>query len=288
MVVKVVFVLFILILLLFAVTRYILNSDKSSKDKQLRIKSQEEIIIADYLPVGGDEGELVLNKFFTLSYNEEHEQPNWVAYELLAEQLNRPGISREDLYFYADERVTTKTADWFDYKETSYTRGHLVPAGDRAWSEDAMKETFLMSNISPQTSQFNGGIWRELEENVRNWAREMGHLYIVSGPVLDDCSKGTIGQTTNITIPCRFYKAILHIDDEGTGHYIGYLIPNEMSTRPLNDYVVTIDSLEDILDIDLFRGLVPNEAEGEAYIQPGKWTVDSNKFKTRLNNWNKK
>lgn len=284
---KVVFVLLILFLMIVAITRYFMNSDQPNSVQQP--VNNDEIITADYLPVGGDKGELVLNKFFTISYNEKHEQPNWVAYELLADQLNKPSVSRDDMYFYADERVSTQTAEWYDYKETSYTRGHLVPAGDRSWSVEAIKETFLMSNISPQKKEFNGGIWRELEENIRNWAREMGHLYIVSGPIFDNnCTKGDIGKTTNITVPCDFFKAILYIDEDGEGHYIGFVLPNEMSTKPLIDYVVTIDEIEEKLDMDMFKSLVSNEKEGESIVDMDRWSFDDKKFKTRLNTWNKR
>ena len=37
-----------------------------------------------------------------------------------------------------------------DYFRSGYDRGHMVPAADAKSSQDAMDETFLLSNIAPQ------------------------------------------------------------------------------------------------------------------------------------------
>jgi len=37
-----------------------------------------------------------------------------------------------------------------DYFRSGYDRGHMVPAADAKLSQDAMDETFLLSNIAPQ------------------------------------------------------------------------------------------------------------------------------------------
>ena len=46
-------------------------------------------------------------------------------------------------------------------------------------SAEAMEETFLMSNISPQLPVFNRGIWKSLEKQVRDWG-EKERIYIVT------------------------------------------------------------------------------------------------------------
>ena len=37
-----------------------------------------------------------------------------------------------------------------DYFRSGYDRGHMVPAADAKLSQDAMDETFMLSNIAPQ------------------------------------------------------------------------------------------------------------------------------------------
>ena len=46
-----------------------------------------------------------------------------------------------------------------------------------------MKDSFLMSNISPQLPGFNRGIWKRLEEQVRQFALKENTLYVVTGTV---------------------------------------------------------------------------------------------------------
>lgn len=39
-----------------------------------------------------------------------------------------------------------------DYKGSGYDRGHLAAAGNHMWSQKAMDQTFVLSNICPQVS----------------------------------------------------------------------------------------------------------------------------------------
>lgn len=102
-------------------------------------------------------GAIVKHNSFTLSYSEENEQAEWVAYSLSKNDLSKNEHKRP--YFIEDKSVKTESADWRNYKNSGYDRGHLCPAGDRRFSIEAYKETFLTSNISPQDRDFNGGIW---------------------------------------------------------------------------------------------------------------------------------
>ena len=64
--------------------------------------------------------------------------------------------------------------------------------------------------MTPQNPQFNRGIWKDLEAQVRIWVKQFGKAYVVSGPVLNKkaTSYTTIGNN-NVTIPEYFYKVIL-------------------------------------------------------------------------------
>ncbi|MGB1450611.1 MAG: DNA/RNA non-specific endonuclease, partial [Marinirhabdus sp.] len=86
-------------------------------------------------------GRIVEHRYFTLSYNEEHEQAEWVAYELAKSHLSKNNFDRP--YFVEDGSVKTKSADWRNYKNSGYDRGHLCPAGDRRFNYSAYRETFL-------------------------------------------------------------------------------------------------------------------------------------------------
>ena len=119
-------------------------------------------------PINGEQ--LVTHLGYSLSYNEKHEQANWVFYELTIDEV-LGSIKRKD-QFRADPNIKTGSASLSDYKRSGYDRGHLAPAADMKWSSKAMSESFFMSNMSPQTPSFNRGIWKKLENLVRKWAVE--------------------------------------------------------------------------------------------------------------------
>ena len=100
-------------------------------------------------------GAVVEHNHYTLSYNEPYEQAEWVAYLLKKSHLTNDDRKRP--YFIEDPKVKTKSADWRNYRGSGYDRGHLCPAGDRRFSEQAYNETFYTSNISPQDTYFNAG-----------------------------------------------------------------------------------------------------------------------------------
>ncbi len=240
---------------------------------------------AFYLPVSPGQGPIIQHRYYTLAYNEEHEQAEWVAYILTREELEQPWQKRPDR-FEEDPAVATGSATWYDYRGSGYDRGHLVPAADRAFSRQAIEETFLMSNISPQEHHFNAGIWRELEELARNWAKRNGKLYVVSGPVLNRRDKGRIGDN-GVTVPAAFYKVLLDLSEpELKG--IAFLLPNEISYAPLADYAVSIDSAESYTGIDFFPELMTPELEAEleeAFDLP-RWPFSPEKYQRRINQWN--
>ena len=157
--------------------------------------------LVDFLPTNN--GELVHHRYYSLSYSEQHEQAEWVFYEIKKERVLGL-ISRTD-NFRSDNSVSTNSATLSDYKGSGFDRGHLAPAADFSFSTTAMSESFYMSNMSPQNPSFNRGIWKNLESLVRTWGTN-NSIYVVTGPILDDCST-TIG-TNNVCIPEYYYKVI--------------------------------------------------------------------------------
>ena len=135
----------------------------------------------DYHPYKVGDNQILEYTQFSLSYNEQHEQADWVSYELTAEEVAAK-LDRCDC-FNTDDNVATGSSSEKDYSSTGFDKGHLCPAADNNISEQANKESFLMSNMSPQLPQFNRGIWADLESWVRKQATEYQKLYVVTGPV---------------------------------------------------------------------------------------------------------
>ena len=237
-----------------------------------------------YLPTSATK-DIYHKEHYSLAYSELHEQAEWVAYELKIDHLNAPKVTRHD-FFSDDASIISGSATFYDYKGSGFTKGHLVPAADRAFSKRAMEETFLMSNISPQRYGFNGGIWRELEELVRDWARKHKHLYVITGPVLRP-GLLKIGKE-GVSVPEYFFKVILstHADFEG----IGFVIPNEMSSDQISEYARSIDQVEQLTNIDFFDDLLTEAVEEavERSLDLKQWPVDQRRYDRRIKVWNKR
>ncbi len=229
-------------------------------------------------------GYVVNHEFYSLSYDEKNEQAEWVTYYISRKRLNNKRAKRKD-WFEKDPLVKTGSATYKDYKGSGYDKGHLAPAADMAFSVDAMDDCFYMSNMSPQVHNFNGGIWRELEELSRDWARANDKLYVVTGPIFKD-DLGQIGRKNKVTVPGYYYKIL--VDLEGPEKKaIGFVMPNATSNQPVTAYVKTIDEIEEMTGIDFFPELDDDlENELESKVNTAKWTFNKNLYKVRTQKWN--
>lgn len=274
------------------------QNDNDQKGKKEKKKKKKEKIVKDDNELVGDEQQdeqvieydsknfdadkvkdlelpnspdckLVRHTHYSLCYAEPHEQAAWVAYRLTYEETTGDA-DRKDDNFKPDDKVETGSALPNDYSASGYDRGHLAPAADFVFSENALAETFYMSNMSPQAPDFNRGIWKKLEEQVRTWIRKDKTLYIVSGGVLKKGLK-KIGKRNKVSVPDYYYKIILDLRSPEI-KVIAFLIKNEGSHEPLENFVVSIDKIEAETGIDFFPKL-PDELEKqlEASNNYSKW-----------------
>ena len=210
-----------------------------------------------WLPdTAGSGCQVVRHVGYTLAYDEYHEQPRWVAYILTRERVHGTVSRKGNDRFLPDTTITTGSAVPWGYGE-EYDRGHLAPAADMNWSVQALRESFLMSNMSPQEHAFNEGIWCRAEDQVRHWADEYDSLYVVTGPVLEyDLPQVSDGNGNCISVPKQYYKVVY---DTVRHAAIALLIEHRNVKRPLTDFAVTIDEVEQATGIDFFPG-IQNEA----------------------------
>ena len=242
-------------------------------------------VLEDFYPTSTTD-QVIQHDFYTLSYAEKYEQAEWVAYELDKNNLNARSVARSNR-FKTDPKVETGSASPSDYVRSGYDRGHLAPAADMAFSQEAMTQSFFMSNISPQLPSFNRGIWRELEEQTRDWCEANGHLYVATGPVLTRRAIKRFGKDKRVAAPRYYYKVLLDLR-EPEQKAVAFLLPNAKSNERINEYIVSIDSVEALTGIDFFPAL-PDELEEllESYSNPLRWIYDEERYQLRVGIWNK-
>ena len=207
---------------------------------------------------------------YTVSYNPMWKIPNWVAYSLTKEETSGP-YEREKS-FYPDPKVKGQPVVIYDYTHSGYDRGHMAPAADMKWSEQAMRESFYMTNVCPQNQNLNRGDWNDLEELARDWANKYGEVYIVCGPLVAEQFE-TIGKNNKIAIPKAFYKVFLRKKGDSWST-IGFVMPNQSGNRPLMTYMLSVDEVEEMSGIDFFYNLpdcIEEQIEQDYHISD--WTI---------------
>ena len=211
--------------------------------------------------------QLLSRTAYSLSYNVETLCPNWVAWHLTAEHTDGPYKRLGN--FHEEEKVPVPRATLQDYKGSGWSRGHMCPAGDNKWDENAMYESFSLVNVCPQNASLNSGVWNRIEMDCRKWANRFGDVYIVCGPILMNREHETIG-VNEVVVPEAFYKVVLCL--QGTPKAIGFVVKNNEGTKKKDQYVNTVDDVERITGYDFFSALPDSiEKEIEAYANLDDW-----------------
>lgn len=196
-------------------------------------------------------GQIIRHVGYTISYDADFKTPQWVAWELTAQEAQGEVPRAEK--FVPDPEVRGAKAYTTDYAHSGYDRGHMAPAADMKWSEQAMAESFYLSNVCPQNRNLNRGDWKELEELARDWAVRYGAVSIAAGPIYQSESPKRIG-ANKVAVPDAFFKVLLVGYPKAPKAY-GFIFPNKAGSRPLTDYQLTVDEVEARTGMDFFSAL---------------------------------
>jgi len=207
---------------------------------------------------------LIERRGYTTSYNKETRTPNWVAWTL-TKAHTQGRLLRSNERFEEDPTVSTPRATFQDYYSSRYDRGHMCPAGDNKWDQQAMTESFLMTNICPQNHGLNKEDWNDLEIQCRSWARRWGEVTVVCGPIFDeDVPVKTIGKN-KVRVPNGFFKVVYCAKPQP--RTLGFIFGNHGKRQPWRQQVCTVDEVEQRAGINFFYQLddkVENTIEADA------------------------
>lgn len=208
----------------------------------------------------GPVSDLNPNLATTSAYDRRTRNPSWVAEHITPASLSMNNADRKHSIFCEDESIPSKfRAKLSDYFRSGYDRGHQVPAADANWSQDALNQTFLLSNMCPQVGNgFNRDYWAHFEYFCRRLTNRYPSVRIVTGPLylprkdLEDgkwrVSYEVIGNPPNVAVPTHFYK-IIFAEDGVTGGNVSlgaFVLPNARiaNDKPLTDFEVPIEAVE--------------------------------------------
>lgn len=266
--------LFVVILIALSLTAYYMSPQKVSverKDTPAREEAhtttsqqkgaegntpigQEGLEIPHYEVSRG--GQLIRHLGYTVSYDADYKTPQWVAWTLTKSEAT--GTEPRAKKFKPDPMIRGAKAYTTDYKNSGYDRGHMAPAADMKWSEQAMEESFYMSNVCPQNRNLNRGDWKDLEEQTRDWAQRYGAVSVTAGPIYTSRTPLRIG-ANRVAVPDAFFKVLLVNYPHHPKAY-GFVFANKAGSHPLTYYQLTVDEVEKLTSMDFFPAL-PDEIE---------------------------
>lgn len=205
----------------------------------------------------------------SICYDDSLRLARWVGHELEPNDYVGLEPARTD-DFREDPAVPPLFQATLDhYRSSGMQRGHLAPAGDFRADRRALSESFLLSNIVPQTRDNNLTIWLGIERWVRDRAEKTRHAWIMTGTLFVDSAGqptaplGWIGQgklnirDRGVAVPTHLFKAVLVEDRDGRRHAYAFVAPNARGDfgDAIEHYQVPVDHVEAWLGADFFAAL---------------------------------
>jgi endonuclease G len=192
---------------------------------------------------------ILKNQGYVVGYSEKLRDPIWVAYRVF--DVKKLESGKRPSRFRVDSRTRSKVSH-DDYTGSGFDRGHMAPnyAIATRFGTEGQRETFLMSNIIPQTPKVNQQIWRELEMWVaKRYGRYLEEVWVVTGPIFTPPIRRL---SSGVAIPSAYYKIIVDEKDGGV-RALAFLIKADCSplTR-LKTRLVSIDEIEKDTGLDFF------------------------------------
>ena len=213
---------------------------------------------------------LMKKEWFALSYNNSKGIPNWVSWRLVKDDVGdhrpEPGpFKPDDALPPGFHRV--KPTD-YKYATTGFERGHMCSNADRGKSLEAAAQTFVMTNMVPQSHELNTGAWEGLEKYCRTLvrAKKGKELYIIAGPAGKGgrSSKGAFDTTDGtVVVPEKCWKVVLVLDKEegdpsarvrADTRVISAIMPNDTTPGKAHwdEYRVSLKAVEELTGYTFF------------------------------------
>ncbi|RXK41153.1 endonuclease G, mitochondrial [Tremella mesenterica] len=203
--------------------------------------SKKEIIKSIALPSGsvrlhggfpGPTPDIIQRTAYTAAYDRRLRHPAWTAEHLTAASLAKtPPLNlngdRSKSVFMEDEGIPemfrAKLSDCASFSSIYPSATHVltigVPAADAKISQQAMDETFFLTNIAPQVGDgFNRHYWAYVEDFCRRLTTNFEDVYVFTVPLYLPSRHPdgkwrvvyeVIGDPPSVSVPTHFAKVVL-------------------------------------------------------------------------------
>lgn len=233
---------------------------------------------------------------YTVCYDTQTRVSQWVAYPVFYALYEYPKLDRVNAFGYDpnDQEPEIPTSQQQNisrgYNAGSYDRGHMLPQATRYNNYDTNRMTYYATNMMPQYSRLNQGIWATLESKVRGWGplpsgTRYDTLYVVTGACFKDPDATIANANGPITLPSHCWKVLL----KQTGNVnkqlwelsadevkaIGFVFTNDSSGAgtSLLEAACSVQEVERLTGFTFFQTLAPEvAAEVKGRLDTSQWS----------------
>ncbi|PKL86649.1 MAG: DNA/RNA non-specific endonuclease [Ignavibacteriae bacterium HGW-Ignavibacteriae-1] len=208
-------------------------------------------------PVGSSiTNDLIIRDSYALSSNDSTKFADWVCYYLdsatMSGNVSTSRVWKADPWLDDDE-----TLEPDDYKGANAAlktdRGHQAPLanfkGNRDWHT-----TNYLSNITPQNSKLNQGVWKNLEELERRIVADFKEIYVMTGPLYERYMPRLPYADEQHIIPSGYWKIITSFDSKNNLLVAAFIFDqtNNLSQN-LADHCVSVREIEARSGLDFYN-----------------------------------
>lgn len=214
---------------------------------------------------------------YSIYYSKANRLASWVAYPLYSNsQSSRSNAYAFDPLIGEQDQPSLKSS-YQDRKHDGeeFVRGHMVPSAERSGRSNL--DVFLSTNIMPQSTELNAGVWADMESMARNWTKKCDTLYVVVGTDVRNARyKVKDTRDLEIVVPSGIYRAFLSYR-KGNGYRAMAVYFNNSKSdakAAVKSKCLSVDELEKKLGIDLFANLpddIEKEVEAQNPIEDSWW-----------------
>jgi endonuclease G len=199
---------------------------------------------------------------FSLAMSASRRFCRWVAWNIDGSAIQK--LSRVGVSFVLDDAYKPELQVGEDvYADNDLDRGHIARRADLVWgsakeADQANRDSFFFTNITPQADNFNqsgkNGLWGELENAIFADAKvDALRLSLFGGPLFKD----TDLPYRNVLVPRSFWKAIAYVED-GTLKAKAYVLTQDnleakvesLGLEEFNLYQLTLKELSTMAGLD--------------------------------------
>lgn len=256
-------------------------------DASTTTSSREDLYVVTHraMMTGSDKPQ----RNYTLLYDPEMYASYWVAYPLCDNHL---GSGREESWDFDPEVPESKQTNirkgaygvkWptAAYDNNYFARGHQLPNADRNGVDAMMAQTYYSTNLTPQLQYgFNGDIWKNLEDGVRNVVKGTADtVYVVTGAAFrkvggsEPITKITsVRDNKLLPVPNYYWKVLLKVKWTGgsvsgakaIGFWLDHWATYSTAINAYEACAVSVDQIEAWTGFDFFSNLSSLQSGAEA------------------------